>query len=81
MTSLSLSKDASPLPDPSWRAFVPIGLTLLSLLVSAFVGYAYSAQVVGSRLSVVETQQRYEGARLDRMEDKIDEVLRELRQR
>ncbi|MEQ1910613.1 MAG: hypothetical protein ABMA15_17465 [Vicinamibacterales bacterium] len=51
------------------------------MLVSAFVGYAYSAQVVGSRLSVVETQQRYEGARLDRMEDKIDEVLRELRQR
>lgn len=58
-----------------------VALAIFSLAVSSFVGYSNNDKAISERVSVVETQQRNDGARLERIERKLDSVLDELRRR
>lgn len=55
-----------------------LGLAGVSLLVSAWVGYVKNDTTLVSRISVVETQQKNDGSKLERMENKLDRILEKL---
>lgn len=58
---------------------VPVLLALMALAVSAYAGYSSTDKEMASRISVVETQQKNDGQRLERIEDKIDRLLEYVR--
>lgn len=68
-------------PPVDWKTYVPVIIAIASLMISGFLGYTNTDKAVASRITAVETQQRNDTGRLDRIENKVDEVLRELRQR
>ena len=47
-------------------------LAMLALLVSAYAGYSHNDKETTSRISVVETQQKNDGATIQRIEGKVD---------
>lgn len=51
-------------------------LALLSLLVSGWVGYGHQHEDTAVRISVLETQRKDDHDRLERIEIKVDELLR-----
>jgi hypothetical protein len=57
---------------------LPLGIALISLAVSGWSSYSHNDKAVAQRISVVETQQTSDGKRLDRMEDKLDQILSEV---
>ena len=54
---------------------VPIAIATASLAASAFANYNSTDKETASRISIVETQQKNDGQRLERIEGKIDRLL------
>ena len=53
---------------------VALIIALVSLLVSAWGGYAYNDKVISERVTAVETQQKDDGQSINRVEQKIDTI-------
>ena len=61
----------------SW--LIPIVISLLSLLASGFVAYSHEREQTNTNLAVIDARQQDDRARLDRIEQKIDAILRKLK--
>jgi hypothetical protein len=59
----------------SAEAYVAIVIALLSLFLSAFVGYSHNDRDISNRVSVIETQQKNDGATIQRVESKVDRLV------
>lgn len=59
----------------SSEALVAILVALLSLAVSAYAGYAHNDKDISNRVSVIETQQKNDGATIQRVEGKVDRLV------
>lgn len=55
---------------------VPVALAVLSLAMSSWSSYTNQDRITSQRITVVETNRRNDNARLDRIENKVDELLR-----
>jgi len=55
--------------------WVAIGIAMLSLLLAGWAGYAHNDKEISNRVAVVETQQKNDSDRLQRMEAKIDRLI------
>jgi len=53
---------------------IAIGLAVASLLLSGFVAYTTGTDKDHQRIAVVETQQKSDGDRLGRIENKVDQI-------
>lgn len=73
--------DSPPTRQFDWKPFLGVLLAVVSLLISGFLGYTNSDKAVASRITAVETQQENDNRRLDRIENKVDAILYELRTR
>lgn len=58
---------------------VPVGIALLSLVISAWTGYTSSDKELNRRITTVETQQKNDGSRLERIENKVDRILERIK--
>ena len=47
-------------------------LAMLAFLVSAYAGYSHNDKETAQRITVVETQQKNDGAAINRIEGKVD---------
>lgn len=54
---------------------LPVIIALVSLFVSAFVGYSNNNTVIAERMKAVETQQANDRETLKRIEQKVDRVV------
>lgn len=63
----------------SW--VVPVVLALVSLLVSSFVAYSHEREDLKVGVAVTAALQKTDRERLERLEQKVDEILKELRKR
>lgn len=57
-------------------ALAAIILALLSFVVTAYASYAHNDKELTSRIAVLETHRTDDKERLDRIETKIDSLLR-----
>ena len=55
-----------------YSTLAAVAIAVLSFLVSAYVGYSHNDKETASRISVVETQQKNDGATIQRIEGKVD---------
>lgn len=58
---------------------LPIALALLSLAVSGWANYNRTDKELTNRVTAVEVQQKNDGQRLERIENKLDRVLEAVR--
>lgn len=61
-------------------AYIPAKLTewlvpFILVALSAFAAYSHNDKDISNRLTAVETQQRSDAPRLQRIEDKLDKVV------
>lgn len=61
----------------NWMAGAALGLTLLGWAFQAFAGYSGDASTLRERLARVEAHQGDLNARLERMESKLDKLLKQ----
>jgi len=54
-------------------------LALMSLAFSAYAGYNNNDKVTAGKVSAMENQQKNDGQRLDRIENKIDRLLEKVK--
>lgn len=54
---------------------IPILLALGSLGITGYNAYMHNDKELTSRVTAVEVQQKNDGGRLERMEDKLDRVV------
>jgi peptidoglycan hydrolase CwlO-like protein len=60
---------------PTKRDWIlPLAIAGLSITMSAFAAYNNNDKAITSRVVVIETQQKNDGARLERIENKIDKL-------
>jgi len=63
-------------PKSTW--VLPIVLALVSLVVSAYTSYNSNDKAIAQRISVVETKQANDAERVNRIENKLDQILQEV---
>ncbi len=64
--------------DSRKQLYATVIIALLSLLVSGWVGYSHQHETTDVRLSVIEAKDGDRDRRLERIETKLDEVLRRM---
>lgn len=69
---------SSHLPPGSRAWILPIALLILSWTASSVIGYFHNDIAVTNRVTVVETQERMNSDRLDRIENKLDRLFYEM---
>ena len=54
---------------------IPVLLVVASLVLSGYVAYTNNDKAITGRVIAVETQQKNDGSRLERIEAKLDRLL------
>jgi hypothetical protein len=85
LTTIHLAGDSTPRPDPGYeprsRAFdwMPLLLAGLALLGQVYMEATHNDKANAVAISRLEGHREDDNQRLNRIEDKVDEVLRALR--
>jgi hypothetical protein len=58
---------------------LPLAMAGLSLVVSGWVNYSSNDKITIGRVVAVETQQKNDGQRLERIENKLDKILERIK--
>lgn len=59
----------------SSEALAAIIIALLSLALSAYAGYSHNDKDISNRVTAIETQQKNDGATIQRVESKVDQLV------